>query len=65
MIFVTTMSFMQTKSKNIRLRIHHRGKLIDTFIKWYVDGYALEMNWEWDVDYMSYMLLKDMIKKEG
>lgn len=39
------------------------GKLVDTFIKWYVDGYVLEMNQEWDVDYMYYMLLEDMIKK--
>lgn len=41
------------------------GKLVDTFIKWYVDGYVLEMNQEWDVDYMYYMLLEDMIKKQG
>lgn len=51
------------KSQKNRLRIHCMGKLVDTFIKWYVDGYVLEMNQEWDVDYMYYMLLEDMIKK--
>lgn len=52
-------------SNKIRLRIHHRGKLVETLVKWYVNGEVTEMNWSWDVDYMSYMELEDMIKSEG
>ncbi|CAL5200759.1 unnamed protein product [Lathyrus oleraceus] len=49
----------------IRLRIHHRKKLVETPVKWYVNREVTEMNWSWDVDYMSYMELEDMIKSEG
>ncbi|CAL5204561.1 unnamed protein product [Lathyrus oleraceus] len=52
-------------SNKIRLRIHHRGKLVETPVKWYVNGEVTEMNWSWDVDYMSYMDVEDMIKSEG
>ncbi|KAI5446918.1 hypothetical protein KIW84_014676 [Lathyrus oleraceus] len=52
-------------SNKIRLRIHHVGKLVETPVKWYVNGEVTEMNWSWDVGYMSYMELKDMIKSEG
>ncbi|KAI5416349.1 hypothetical protein KIW84_041421 [Lathyrus oleraceus] len=51
-------------SNKIRLRIHHRGKLVETLVKWYVNGEVTEMNWSWDVGYMSYMDLEDMIKSE-
>lgn len=49
-------------SNRIRLRINHKGTLVETPIKWYVNGEVTEMNWSWDVDYMSYMELDDMIK---
>ncbi|KAI5392955.1 hypothetical protein KIW84_060201 [Lathyrus oleraceus] len=49
-------------SNRIRLRINHRDKLVETPIKWYVNWEVTEMNWSWDVDYMSYMELDDMIK---
>ena len=52
-------------TNKIKLRIHHRGKLVETPVKWYVNGEVTEMNWSWDVDYMSYMELEDMIKSEG
>ncbi|KAI5433592.1 hypothetical protein KIW84_020759 [Lathyrus oleraceus] len=53
------------KTNKIRLRIHHREKLVETPVKWYVNGEVTEMNWSWDVDYMPYMELEDMIKSEG
>ncbi|CAL5194027.1 unnamed protein product [Lathyrus oleraceus] len=52
-------------SNKIRLRIHHRGKLVETPVKWYVNGEVTEMNWSWDVDYIFYMELEDMIKSDG
>ncbi|CAL5192488.1 unnamed protein product [Lathyrus oleraceus] len=52
-------------SNKIRLRIHHKGKLVETPVKWYVNGKVTEMNWSWNADYMSYMELEDMIKSEG
>lgn len=52
-------------SNKIRLRIHHRGKLVETPVKWYVNGEVTKMNQSWDVDYISYMELEDMIKSEG
>ncbi|KAI5407203.1 hypothetical protein KIW84_053451 [Lathyrus oleraceus] len=54
-----------TMSNKIRLRIHHKGKLVETPVKWYVNGEVTKINWSWDVDYMSYMDLEDMIKSEG
>ncbi|KAI5420325.1 hypothetical protein KIW84_044202 [Lathyrus oleraceus] len=54
-----------TKTNKIRLRIHHRGKLVETHVKWYVNEKVTEMNWSWDADYMSYMELKNMVKCEG
>ncbi|KAI5395389.1 hypothetical protein KIW84_061825 [Lathyrus oleraceus] len=50
-------------TNKIRLRIHHRGKLFETPVN--VNEEVTEMNWSWDVDYMSYMELKDMIKSES
>ncbi|CAL5199734.1 unnamed protein product [Lathyrus oleraceus] len=41
------------------------GKLVKTIFKWYVNGEVTEMNWCWDVDYISYMKLEDVIKREG
>lgn len=52
-------------SNKIRLRIHHRGKLVETLVKWYVNGEVTEIKWSWDVDYMCYMDVEDMIKSEG
>ncbi|KAI5397952.1 hypothetical protein KIW84_063676 [Lathyrus oleraceus] len=54
-----------SQNRSIRLRIHHRGKLVETPVKWYVNGIFSEMNWKWDVDYMSYMQLEEMIGNEG
>ncbi|XP_058741783.1 protein bfr2-like [Vicia villosa] len=34
-------------------------------MKLYVGGIASEMNWDWDVDLMSYMEIEKMIKNEG
>ncbi|KAI5430081.1 hypothetical protein KIW84_034600 [Lathyrus oleraceus] len=52
-------------SNKIRLRIRHRGKLVETLVKWYVNREVTEMNSSWDVYYISYMELNDMIKSEG
>ncbi|KAI5440635.1 hypothetical protein KIW84_010204 [Lathyrus oleraceus] len=41
------------------------GKLVETHAKWYVNGEVTEMNYSWDVDYMSYMDLKAMMKSES
>lgn len=41
------------------------GKLVETPVKWYINGIVSEMNWNWDVDYMSYMQLEGMIRNEG
>ncbi|KAI5445868.1 hypothetical protein KIW84_013915 [Lathyrus oleraceus] len=58
-------SLKPVKTNKIRLRIHHREKLVETHVKWYVNGEVTEMNWSWDVDYMAYMELEDMIKSES
>ncbi|XP_058784528.1 uncharacterized protein LOC131659338 [Vicia villosa] len=54
-----------SQTQTIRLRIHHRGQLVDKPAKWYVNGQVSEMNWEWDVDYISYMQLEGLIRNEG
>ncbi|KAI5430121.1 hypothetical protein KIW84_034626 [Lathyrus oleraceus] len=49
----------------VRLRIHHRGKLVSEPIKWYVGGEVTEMNLQWDMDFISYMDVERLIKSEG
>ncbi|XP_058784836.1 uncharacterized protein LOC131659698 [Vicia villosa] len=53
------------KTNKVRLRIHHRGQLVEEPVKWYVNGQVTEMKWGWDVDYISYMQIQGMIKSEG
>lgn len=40
-------------------------KLVEKPIKWYVKVEVSELNWKWNVDYMSYMELESLIKREG
>ncbi|XP_058755919.1 uncharacterized protein LOC131629134 [Vicia villosa] len=54
-----------SETQTVRLRIHHRGRLVQHPVKLYVGGIASEMNWDWDVDLMSYMEIEKMIKNEG
>ena len=49
----------------VRLRVHHRGRLVYHPEKSYVGGTTSEMNWDWDVDLMSYMDIEGLIKGEG
>ncbi|CAK8530931.1 unnamed protein product [Lathyrus sativus] len=53
------------KTNKVRLRIHHRGQLVEQPIKWCVTGVMTELKHSWDVDYMSYMNIQDIIKNEG
>lgn len=48
-----------------RIRIHHKGQLVHHPVKWYVGETVSEMDWDWDVDLMSYMHIESMIKNEG
>lgn len=41
------------------------GRLFSEPIKWYVDGEVNEMNWQWGVDFISYIDVKRLIKIEG
>ena len=52
-------------TENYKLRIHHRGTLVHTFVKWYLDGDVTELSWAWDVDYMSYIKLEKLIHLVG
>ncbi|XP_058759381.1 uncharacterized protein LOC131632657 [Vicia villosa] len=54
-----------SETQTVRFRIHHRGRLVQHPVKLYVGGIASEMNWDWDVDLMSYMEIENMIKNEG
>ncbi|KAI5428147.1 hypothetical protein KIW84_033232 [Lathyrus oleraceus] len=54
-----------SQNHKVKLRIHHKDRLVVEPVKWYVDGYVSEMNWKWDVELMSYMDLKSLIKSEG
>ncbi|KAI5393729.1 hypothetical protein KIW84_060734 [Lathyrus oleraceus] len=54
-----------SQNRSIRLRIHHRRKLVKTFVKWYTNEVVSEMIWNWNVDYMSYMQLEGIIRNEG
>lgn len=62
---VIRLIFRLTKSHKVNLRIHHRGKLVLEHVKWYINGYVSEMNWQWDGDYMLYMDLESLIKSDG
>ncbi|XP_058759822.1 uncharacterized protein LOC131633127 [Vicia villosa] len=46
----------------VRLRLHHRGRFVTEPVKLYVGGVVTEMDWRWDVDFMSYMDLEALIK---
>ena len=52
-------------TQTVRIKVHHRGELVHTPIKWYVNGEVSELEWNWDVDYISYKQLVDLIKSEG
>ncbi|KAI5441162.1 hypothetical protein KIW84_010574 [Lathyrus oleraceus] len=54
-----------TQANKVRLRIHHKGKLVSELVKWYVGEEVTEMNWGLDVDFISYMDVKRFIKSEG
>ncbi|XP_058734718.1 uncharacterized protein LOC131650444 [Vicia villosa] len=54
-----------SKSNYVKIRLHHRGQLVESPCKWYVNGLVSELDWEWDTDYMSYMDLEASIKDEG
>ncbi|CAK8541677.1 unnamed protein product [Lathyrus sativus] len=54
-----------SETQKIRFRVHHRGYFVDTPAKLYVVGLILEMNWKWNVDYLSYFELLELIKKDG
>lgn len=54
-----------TKEQFFRLRIHHRSHLVYHPVKLYADEIVSEMNWDWDVDLVSYMQIERMIKSEG
>ncbi|CAI8610236.1 unnamed protein product [Vicia faba] len=41
------------------------GNLVESPVKWYVDGLVYELDLKCDTDYMSYMDLENMIKEEG
>ncbi|XP_058725528.1 uncharacterized protein LOC131596807 [Vicia villosa] len=60
-----TLVLRPSETQTVRLRIHHRGRLVQHPVKLYVGGVASEMNWDWDVDLMSYMEIEKMIKNEG
>ncbi|XP_058752673.1 uncharacterized protein LOC131625861 [Vicia villosa] len=51
--------------QTVRLRIHHKGDLITHPITLYVGETLTEMDWDWDVDYLSYMEVEKMIKDVG
>lgn len=53
------------KSHKIRLRLYHKGRLVEKPVKWYVDGDVYEMNWRCNVDYMSYLEVEGLIQSEG
>ncbi|XP_058747097.1 uncharacterized protein LOC131620093 [Vicia villosa] len=52
-------------TQTMRLRIHHKGDLITHPITLYVGETLTEMDWDWDVDYLSYMEVEKMIKDVG
>ncbi|XP_058775583.1 uncharacterized protein LOC131649849 [Vicia villosa] len=56
---------MPAIEQKIRLRIHHCGTLVHSPVKWYLDGDVTELNWAWDVYYISYIELKKLIHELG
>jgi hypothetical protein len=57
--------YRPAETQRVRIRFHHRGELVNSPVKWYINGEVSEMNWKWDVDTMSYMQVEMMIKNEG
>jgi hypothetical protein len=57
--------YRPAETQHVRIRFHHRGELVNSPVKWYINGEVSEMNWKWDVDRMSYMQVEKMIKNEG
>ena len=49
----------------MRLRLHHRGRFVNEPVHLYVGGEVTEMNWKFDVDFMSYMDLEALVKGQG
>ena len=39
--------------------------MVESPVKWYVNGLVSELDWKWDTNYMSYMDLENLIKEEG
>ncbi|XP_058784134.1 uncharacterized protein LOC131658902 [Vicia villosa] len=64
---MATPSFVSRPSKSqfMRLRIHHWGRFVDNPVKLYVGELITEMDWDWDVEYLSYMQIEELINAHG
>lgn len=65
LVFFILVYFMPAQINAVRLRINHEGTLLHYSCKLGIDGKVEEMNWEWDMDFMSYMDIGEVIKKLG
>ena len=54
-----------TKEQIVRLKIHHGGMFIYYPFTVYINGQIVEEEWGWDVDTMSYIDFKKLIKSLG
>ncbi|CAI8609224.1 unnamed protein product [Vicia faba] len=54
-----------TKVHKIRIRLHHKGDLVHSPVKWYVGGIVTKISWKIDVGYISYIDLEALIQSEG
>ncbi|KAI5412884.1 hypothetical protein KIW84_057491 [Lathyrus oleraceus] len=55
-----------SQANAVTLTINHRGgTLLHYPCKFYLNGKLEDMNWKWDIDFMSYMDIKEVIKKLG